>query len=95
MRSRLMSPSWRLGTSESGTRGDRVTMSPSTNLMAWVRTPSLSESSSRMMSLAMAVTSSQQASCSSLMTLDFTIHCGTPGVNPEPAPMGDNLRTQR
>lgn len=75
MRSRLMSCSWRRGTSESAMRGDKVTMRPSTNLMAWVRMPSLSESSSRMMSAAMADTMSQQASWSSLMTRDFTIHC--------------------
>lgn len=72
--SRLMSPSCRLGTSESDVRGDRVMISDSVNLMEWVRTPSFSESSKARTSSFICVTKSQHASCTSDNTLKRTNH---------------------
>lgn len=72
--SRLMSPSCRLGTSESDVRGDRVIISDSVNLMEWVRTPSFSESSKARTSPFICVTKSQHASCMSDTALERTNH---------------------
>lgn len=72
--SRLMSFSCRLGTSESDVRGDKVMINDSVNLMAWVRTPSFSESSKARTSPFIWVTRSQHASCLSDTALERTNH---------------------